>query len=123
MLFKHASRIRQLDGYYQEGLHRIELVNRDETERRISLKTLAMRDANAALEDLAAEKQLRISFLEEGIETLKLELSEAQQRLSEQHSGLEKQRTEIRSLKVFFFLKSARLLLGVLTRYRRTSKV
>lgn len=81
----------------------MELVNRDETERRISLKTLAMRDANAALEDLAAEKQLRISFLEEGIETLKIELSEAQQRLSEQHSGLVKQRTEIRSLKVCFF--------------------
>ncbi|KAJ4155752.1 hypothetical protein LMH87_000983 [Akanthomyces muscarius] len=96
---ERAMRNHQLDRYYQEGLHRIELVNRDETERRLSLKTLALRDANAALQDLASEKELHISSLGESIETLKIELLEAQQRSSEQHSGLEKQRNEIRSLK------------------------
>lgn len=116
-------RIHQLDRYYQEGLHRIELVNRDETERRLSLKTLALRDANAALQDLASEKELHISSLGESIETLKIELLEAQQRSSEQHSGLEKQRNEIRSLKVCLLRKLSGLLKGVLTCYRRTMKV
>ncbi len=113
-------RIYQLDHNYHEGLHRVELINCDEAERKLALKALALRDANAALEDLAYEKELDILSLEESIQALKIELREAKQRSFEQESGLEKQRNEILSLKVSLPQKPAGLLSRTLTRYRQT---
>ncbi|KAJ6782651.1 hypothetical protein PWT90_00204 [Aphanocladium album] len=89
----------QLDHIYQEGLHQIELINREEAERKLSLQAFALRDANAALQDLAAERELQILSLEENVASLKAELSETEQRSSQHDAGLRKYRNEIRSLK------------------------
>jgi hypothetical protein len=93
-------RIHQLDHIYHEGLHHVELINRDEAERRFSLKVFVLRDANAALEHLISKKELHISCLEKTLQKLKLDLSESKQRSSQLESGLHNQRSEIRSLKV-----------------------
>lgn len=94
------SRIHQLYHKYQQGLHSVELINRDEAERRLSLEALALRDAKAALEDLASEKELRTLFLEESVEALRTELLETKRQSSEQESRLRQQRDEIQSLKI-----------------------
>ncbi|KAM0668445.1 hypothetical protein ACQRIU_002007 [Beauveria bassiana] len=92
-------RIHQLDHIYREGLHHAELINRNESERRSSLKVLALRDANAALEHLVSEKELHILYLEKTLQKMKLDLSENKQRSSQLESGLHNQRSEIRFLK------------------------
>lgn len=92
-------RIHQLDHIYREGLHHAELINRNESERRFSLKVLALRDANAALEHLVSEKELHILYLEKTLQKMKLDLSETKQRSSQLESGLHNQRSEIRFLK------------------------
>ncbi|KAM3516599.1 hypothetical protein NHJ13051_009756, partial [Beauveria bassiana] len=92
-------RIHQLDHVYREGLHHAELINRNESERRFSLKVLALRDANAALEHLVSEKELHILYLEKTLQKMKLDLSETKQRSSQLESGLHNQRSEIRFLK------------------------
>ncbi|KAK8150091.1 hypothetical protein G3M48_004144 [Beauveria asiatica] len=96
---ERLKRIHQLDHIYHEGLHHIELINRDESERRFSLKVLALRDANAALEHLVSEKELHIFYLEKTLQNLRSDLSETKQRSSQLESGLHNQRSEIRFLK------------------------
>lgn len=89
-----------MDQKYQDGLHRSDLINRDENERRLALKALALKDTNAALEDLAAEREIQIFSLKEEGKSLSLSLSEAEDRASQRERCLEQQKSEIHSLKV-----------------------
>lgn len=66
----------------------------------MALKALALRDANAVLEDLAFEKGLEVSCSAFGVESLKTELSHANELSHQQELGLQNMRSEIHSLKV-----------------------
>src|SRR5687767_10259939 len=94
------SRIHDLELARQRRLHQTELVKRDEDARRLKLKTVALRDDNAALKENLSQKD---SYYRQWIkqrDQLRAELDEARDMIRSHETRAKKQNLEMTNLKV-----------------------
>ncbi|KAK0386692.1 hypothetical protein NLU13_6526 [Sarocladium strictum] len=93
------SRIHDLELARQQRLHQTELIKRDEDARRLKLKTIALRDDNAALKDSLSQKE---SYYRQWIkqrDQLRAELDEARDMIRSHEARAKKQTLEMTSLR------------------------
>jgi chromosome segregation ATPase len=84
----------------QLGLHKTDLVHRDEEVRLLKLKALSLRDENARLEEAAGSKGIESQELLKSLAALRQELHEAHRAARGQEARFKKQNNAITALKV-----------------------
>ncbi|KAH7324452.1 hypothetical protein B0I35DRAFT_424214 [Stachybotrys elegans] len=96
---ERVSLIHDLDMKHQKGLHKTDLVARDEEARRIKIRALTLRDENQRLKDKLLQNESRCKFLEKKLVRERTASEEKSTAASSQEARLKKQATELANLK------------------------
>ncbi len=89
-----------LDTGYRKTSHQTELVIKDEEARRLKLRSLLLRDENAAIKDDLARKEERIKKLLAQHEAVQEQLQITSEKARQQENRMRSQARELADLKV-----------------------
>lgn len=92
--------IYELEFRRQASIHEADLCHRDEGQRRLKLRTLYLRDDNAALNDKLLHKNSRIRLILSQADQVRTRLDAVNNRNRVQEVKLKKQGLEVVNLKV-----------------------
>jgi hypothetical protein len=109
------SRIQELDLTHRDGLHRIELIHRDEAARHIKLQLLTLRDDNAQLGNKCRQIDSNKERMAKQFKRARNELDVARRTARSKDAVVKKQSEELQRLRVRGALDNiARMLLTLL---------